>query len=65
MIAAVYATKSTERNGVSDEDKSVTRQVDHDRANTVPKCSRASFRSRRCKCRLDGSGDSAEDGSAK
>ena len=28
MIAAVYARKSTEQNGVGDEEKSVTRQVD-------------------------------------
>jgi len=29
MIAAIYARKSTEQNGVSDEEKSVTRQIDH------------------------------------
>jgi hypothetical protein len=29
MIAAVYARKSTEQNGVADEEKSVTRQVEH------------------------------------
>lgn len=29
MIAAVYARKSTEQNGVSDEAKSVTRQIEH------------------------------------
>jgi hypothetical protein len=29
MIAAIYARKSTEQNGVADEAKSVTRQVDH------------------------------------
>ena len=29
MIAAVYARKCTEQNGVADEQKSVTRQVDH------------------------------------
>jgi site-specific DNA recombinase len=32
MIAAIYARKSTEQNGVADEQKSVTRQVDHARA---------------------------------
>src|SRR5207245_1259705 len=32
MIAAVYARKSTEQNGVGDEAKSVTRQVEHARA---------------------------------
>src|SRR5713101_3820379 len=32
MIAAIYARKSTEENGVADEDKSVTRQVEHARA---------------------------------
>ena len=29
MIAAIYARKSTEQNGVADQEKSVTRQVDH------------------------------------
>ena len=32
MIAAIYARKSTEQNGVSDEEKSVGRQIDHARA---------------------------------
>lgn len=32
MIAAVYARKSNEQNGVADEAKSVTRQVEHSRA---------------------------------
>lgn len=32
MIAAVYARKSTEQNGVADEQKSVSRQIDHARA---------------------------------
>jgi DNA invertase Pin-like site-specific DNA recombinase len=32
MIAAIYARKSTEQTGVADEQKSVTRQVDHARA---------------------------------
>src|SRR3989442_2033638 len=32
MIAAVYARKSTEQNGVADEQKSVTRQIEHARA---------------------------------
>jgi DNA invertase Pin-like site-specific DNA recombinase len=31
MIAAVYARKSTERNGVADEQKSVARQIEHAR----------------------------------
>src|SRR5215203_604334 len=31
MIAAVYARKSTEQNGVADEQKSVTRQIEHAR----------------------------------
>jgi hypothetical protein len=29
MIAAIYARKSTEQQGVADEQKSVTRQVDY------------------------------------
>ena len=29
MIAAIYARKSTEQHGVSDEEKSVTRQIEH------------------------------------
>ena len=29
MIAAIYARKSNEQNGVADESKSVTRRVDH------------------------------------
>src|SRR5262249_22086729 len=29
MIAAIYARKSTDQNGVSDEEKSVTRQIEH------------------------------------
>ena len=29
MIAAIYARKSTEQNGMSDEEKSVTRQIEH------------------------------------
>src|SRR5262245_56208386 len=32
MIAAIYARKSTEQSGVSDEARSVTRQVEHARA---------------------------------
>lgn len=32
MIAAIYARKSTEQNGVNEEDKSVTRQIDHAKA---------------------------------
>ncbi len=31
MIAATYARKSTDQNGVSDEQKSVARQVEHAR----------------------------------
>ena len=31
-FAAIYTRKSTEQTGVSDEEKSVTRQVDHARA---------------------------------
>ena len=29
MIAAIYARKSTEQTGVNDEEKSVTRQIEH------------------------------------
>jgi DNA invertase Pin-like site-specific DNA recombinase len=29
MIAVIYARKSTDQNGVSDEEKSVTRQIEH------------------------------------
>ena len=32
MIAAIYARKSTEQHGVADDQKSVTRQVEHARA---------------------------------
>lgn len=32
MIAAIYARKSTEQTGVSDEEKSVSRQVEHAKA---------------------------------
>ena len=32
MIAAIYARKSTEQNGVADDAKSVARQVEHARA---------------------------------
>src|SRR5688500_10414969 len=32
MIAAIYARKSTEQNGIADEAKSVTRQIEHARA---------------------------------
>ena len=32
MIAAIYARKSTEQTGVSDEEKSVTRQIEHGKA---------------------------------
>src|SRR6476646_7717874 len=29
MIAAIYARKSTEQNGVNDEEKSISRQIEH------------------------------------
>src|SRR5713101_3419038 len=32
MIAAIYARKSTEQSGVNDEEKSVTRQIEHAKA---------------------------------
>jgi site-specific DNA recombinase len=32
MVAAIYTRKSTEQNGVGDEEKSVTRQIEHARA---------------------------------
>ncbi len=31
MIAAIYARKSTEQTGITDAEKSVTRQIDHAR----------------------------------
>ena len=37
MIAAIYARKSTEQHGVSDEEKSVTRQVEHGKAYAAKK----------------------------
>ena len=37
LIAAIYARKSTEQNGVSDEDKSVARQVHHAKAYAAKK----------------------------
>src|ERR687897_330132 len=37
MIAAIYARKSTEQNGVSDEEKSVTRQIEHAKAYAIKK----------------------------
>lgn len=37
MICAIYARKSTEQNGVSDEEKSVTRQVEHATAYALKK----------------------------
>jgi DNA invertase Pin-like site-specific DNA recombinase len=37
MIAAIYARKSTEQNGVADEQKSVSRQVDHARQYALAK----------------------------
>ena len=49
MIAAIYARKSTEENGVADEDKSVTRQVEHARAQVgaARACQRARLEPRR------------------
>jgi hypothetical protein len=32
MIAAIYARKSTEQNGVADDQRSVARQAEHARA---------------------------------
>ena len=37
MIAAIYARKSTEQNGVGDEEKSVTRQIEHAKAYAAQK----------------------------
>jgi hypothetical protein len=37
MIAAIYARKSTDENGVADEEKSVTRQVEHGRTDAARK----------------------------
>ena len=37
MIAAIYARKSTDQTGVADEQKSVTRQIDHARAYATSK----------------------------
>ena len=37
MIVAIYARKSTEQNGVSDEEKSVTRQIAHAKAYALKK----------------------------
>ena len=37
MIAAIYARKSTEQNCVADQQKSVTRQVEHARAYAIAK----------------------------
>jgi DNA invertase Pin-like site-specific DNA recombinase len=37
MIAAIYARKSTEQNGVGDEEKSVTRQIEHAKAYATKK----------------------------
>ena len=37
MIAAIYARKSTDQNGVSDEEKSVTRQIEHAKAYATKK----------------------------
>jgi DNA invertase Pin-like site-specific DNA recombinase len=32
MIAAIYARKSTEQSGVNDEERYVTRQIEHEKA---------------------------------
>ena len=37
MIAAIYARKSNEQYGLTDEEKSVTRQIEHARAYAVKK----------------------------
>ena len=37
MIAAIYARKSTEQNGVGEEEKSVTRQLEHAKAYALKK----------------------------
>ena len=37
MIASIYARKSTDQNGVSDEEKSVTRQIEHAKAYALKK----------------------------
>ena len=37
MIAAIYARKSTDQNGVGEEAKSVTRQIEHARAYAAKK----------------------------
>src|SRR6266566_9719357 len=37
MIAAIYARKSTDQSGVADEQKSITRQIEHARAYAVAK----------------------------
>src|SRR5512132_3504769 len=37
MIAAIYARKSTEQNGMSEEGKSITRQIEHARAYAAKK----------------------------
>jgi DNA invertase Pin-like site-specific DNA recombinase len=37
MIAAVYARKSTDQNGIGDEEKSVTRQIEHAKAYAAQK----------------------------
>ncbi len=37
MLAAIYARKSTEQSNVSDEEKSVTRQIEHAKAYAAKK----------------------------
>ena len=37
MIAAIYARKSTEQNGVSDEEKSETHQIEHTKVYALKK----------------------------
>jgi hypothetical protein len=41
MIAAIYARKSTDQNGVGDEDKSVTRQIEHAKAYATTRAGRS------------------------
>ena len=37
MVAAIYARKSTDQNGIGDEHKSITRQVEHAKAYALDK----------------------------
>jgi hypothetical protein len=47
MIAAIYARKSTEQNGVGDKTKSVTRQIEHAKAYATKKMTPAAERKQR------------------